>query len=679
MVVSLYFYAIGILLAGVLNTLFGFSVYIKNKKNISGITYALMSLAVAVWCYPWFAMLLVDKNESLALFFARLLNFGAVFIPSFYFHWILSILGIEKENKRNIIACYSITIFFAFLSWTPYFVQGVHSVLFFPYWPTAGFIYIFYLIFGYLTFPAYGIYLLFKKLNAVEKNDKIKKNQLRYVLLGSFMGFGGGALNFFLMYSINPFGPFFEAGVFLVLLVYVPFAVPLAYATMKYHLMDIKLVLTEMLAGLISATLLIDSVFSIFTYANPLVILFKFSVFITFSYVGVKFIRSVLREIELREKIENAKKEVDGALEGEKRANDSLELFMTGLQHDIKGYLTPIIATSSSLIDGSGIYSKLVKGGIQLNKEGIYLIKMYGRKAIGARDQSDDFMAIAKFRQGKPILSLDSAVDLSFMLEELINSFETEAESNGIALEFEKPDEKFVVPADQIKLKSALRNVIGNSIKYTPKGKVAVGITKEEGNKILIKVEDTGIGIPAEKVATLFSSPFERTEEARKTAGGSGFGLYFASLIIGLHNGKIWVESEGEGKGSKFYIELPTEKDEKISIEKDNTTKMNEDNFKSPAGLSTSEESLGEKGMLSTRAPATPMEKDKKDYALWYKEVGEDWIKAHDDKGKLIQEDYWGTTDKINNAKYQKDFEQKLIEKNRGFLRRLFRRIFFKV
>ena len=56
MVVALYFYAIGILLAGALNTLFGFSVYIKNKKNISGITYALLSLAFAVWCYSWFAM-----------------------------------------------------------------------------------------------------------------------------------------------------------------------------------------------------------------------------------------------------------------------------------------------------------------------------------------------------------------------------------------------------------------------------------------------------------------------------------------------------------------------------------------------------------------------------------------------------------------------------------------------
>ncbi|TSC54059.1 MAG: multi-sensor signal transduction histidine kinase, partial [Parcubacteria group bacterium LiPW_30] len=337
------------------------------------------------------------------------------------------------------------------------------------------------------------------------------------------------------------------------------------------------------------------------------------------------------------------------ALDGEKKANDSLELFMTGLQHDIRGYLTPIISAASSLIDGSGAYSKFAKGGVLLNEDGINMVKIFEKNAIGAKNQADDFMTIAEFRQGKPILSLDSAVELGSILEELVSSFKTQAELRGITLEFEKPDEKFIISADQVKLKSALRNVIGNSIKYTPKGKVTVGITNEEGNKILIKVEDTGIGIPAEKIVMLFSSPFERTAEARKTAGGSGFGLYFASLIIGLHNGKIWVKSEGEGKGSTFYIELPTEKDEKILTDKNIAIKI-----------------INEAQVL-----ATPMEKNKKDYDLWYKDVGESWINAHDNKGNLIQEDYWGTADKINNAKYQRDFEQKSMKGNRWSLRKL--------
>ena len=57
------------------------------------------------------------------------------------------------------------------------------------------------------------------------------------------------------------------------------------------------------------------------------------------------------------------------------------------------------------------------------------------------------------------------------------------------------------------------------------------------------------------------------------------------------------------------------------------------------------------------------MEKNKKDYDLWYKDVGESWLNAHDDKGNLIKEDYWGVTDKINNAKYQRDLEQKYFSR----------------
>jgi len=74
---------------------------------------------------------------------------------------------------------------------------------------------------------------------------------------------------------------------------------------------------------------------------------------------------------------------------------------------------------------------------------------------------------------------------------------------------------------------------------------------------VKIIVSDTGIGIPKDKLATILEGQFERTEEAQKTASGSGVGLYLSAQIIKLHNGKVWAESAGEGKGSTFYIELP--------------------------------------------------------------------------------------------------------------------------
>ncbi|KKQ17803.1 MAG: HATPase domain-containing multisensor signal transduction histidine kinase [Berkelbacteria bacterium GW2011_GWA1_36_9] len=571
MPIILYFYAIGILLAGALNTLFGFSVYIKNRKNISSITYALLSVAFAVWCYSWFAMLLVSNNEQLALFFARLLNFGAVFIPAFYFHWITSILEIEKENKKNIWACYILTIFFAVLSWMPSYVSGVRSVLFFPYWPTAGFLYAFYLIFAYFTFPTYGVYLLFKNLRSIDKNDKNKRNQIRYVLLGTLMGFGGGALNFFLIYNINPFGSFFEAGIFVVLLAFVPFAVPLAYATMKYHLMDIKLVLTEIVAGLVSTTLLIDFVFSIFTSANPLVILFKFAMFVIFSYFGILLIRSVIKEIEQREKIEKIEKELEKAYEVEKKAlefekeyNKRLQefdkiknQFLAQVQHDVRSPLTKIMWTADLFLGGHL--------GKQ-SKKTLEEIKKIQEVAQDMRDKANSFLDTAQFRLGKAPLQLEPGVGLKSILEETVNELKFKSDSKKIYLKLAMPENEINMIADREKLKSAIFNIVDNAIKFTDKG--GVSVKAENDDKIVkIIISDTGIGIPADKVKTIFEQKFERTEQAQKTTEGKGVGLYLSGQIIKYHQGKAWVESEGEDKGSTFYIELPLNIDEKTLAE----------------------------------------------------------------------------------------------------------------
>jgi hypothetical protein len=86
-------------------------------------------------------------------------------------------------------------------------------------------------------------------------------------------------------------------------------------------------------------------------------------------------------------------------------------------------------------------------------------------------------------------------------------------------------------------------------------------------------------------------------------------------MVIELHNGKIRVESDGDDKGSTFYIELPLVKEDKKNLtEGDNSAKVN-----------------------NVKSSSASMQENKKDYELWYESVGEDWIKAHDDKGNLIQ------------------------------------------
>jgi len=100
-----------------------------------------------------------------------------------------------------------------------------------------------------------------------------------------------------------------------------------------------------------------------------------------------------------------------------------------------------------------------------------------------------------------------------------------------------------------------MQNLIDNSLKYTEQGWVKISL-KESGDKAQFIVSDSGIGISPEILPTLFEQFQRGSKEARKIKG-TGLGLYIAKQFVVAHEGDINVESEGEGKGSKFTVTLP--------------------------------------------------------------------------------------------------------------------------
>ena len=113
-----------------------------------------------------------------------------------------------------------------------------------------------------------------------------------------------------------------------------------------------------------------------------------------------------------------------------------------------------------------------------------------------------------------------------------------------------------MVKADEGKIRQVVANLIDNSIKYTPKGSVHIGIDKKPDNKVLISIVDTGVGMSKETLSRLFGKYVRAENASRTNVGGTGLGLYVAKSFIELHDGRIWAESKGEGKGSCFFIEL---------------------------------------------------------------------------------------------------------------------------
>ena len=112
---------------------------------------------------------------------------------------------------------------------------------------------------------------------------------------------------------------------------------------------------------------------------------------------------------------------------------------------------------------------------------------------------------------------------------------------------------------DKKRIKEAIYNIVDNAVKYTEKGGVTIKIKNQISN-IKIIAQDTGVGLSKEEQRMFLQGEyfFERGEEAEKLWGpGRGIGLVIAYEFIRAHQGKLWVKSEGRGKGSTFYVELP--------------------------------------------------------------------------------------------------------------------------
>ncbi len=147
-------------------------------------------------------------------------------------------------------------------------------------------------------------------------------------------------------------------------------------------------------------------------------------------------------------------------------------------------------------------------------------------------------------------------VAVTALISEITNDFQPQANAKEQSLHFDIPKEDPWVHADPFQIKQALRNLVGNAIKYTPTGGSISLILETKQDVVFIKVKDTGCGIPPNELPLIFNRFHRGGNEALKGEEGDGLGLAIAKSIIEQHNGKINVESE-LGKGSCFTFTLP--------------------------------------------------------------------------------------------------------------------------
>ena len=170
----------------------------------------------------------------------------------------------------------------------------------------------------------------------------------------------------------------------------------------------------------------------------------------------------------------------------------------------------------------------------------------------------NDLLNVTRIEEGRFLYELTSK-NIVALVEKIVAPLKEKAVQKGIQLIINKPDLDLPpIYIDEEKMSIAIQNLVDNAVNYTLEGKkITVTLGYDiENDLFLFKVQDEGIGIPADQQKRVFARFFRSPNAVRTETEGTGLGLFIAKNIIEAHHGRIWFESE-EGQGSAFYFSVP--------------------------------------------------------------------------------------------------------------------------
>lgn len=240
-----------------------------------------------------------------------------------------------------------------------------------------------------------------------------------------------------------------------------------------------------------------------------------------------------------------------------KKALEQKLIFVSMFNHEIRNPLQIIAASVEKLSDfleDMPAEQREDRNLVQMRKEIHTIDSQFSRVESRVRDFSD----FARLESGKMMPEI-SAVDVNFLMSEVIALYEQEAKRRDIVFEMDMKGDLTNIFTDRVKLDGILRNLLDNAVKYTSSGRIYISVLRKGRNsKILeITVRDTGCGIDPRDIEAIFEPFVRRNESALKAHGPSvGLGLSIVELLVVTLGGTITVESD-VGKGATFIVGLP--------------------------------------------------------------------------------------------------------------------------
>jgi signal transduction histidine kinase len=251
--------------------------------------------------------------------------------------------------------------------------------------------------------------------------------------------------------------------------------------------------------------------------------------------------------------IQNARlfREIEAKSRELEEASRHKSQFLANMSHELRTPLNAILGYTELIVDQ--IYGEVP----EKISEVLDRVQKSGRHLLGL---INDVLDLSKIEAGQLTLGLS---DYSFadVVHSVVSAVESLASEKQLQLTVDVAPELPLAQGDERRITQVLLNLVGNAIKFTEKGGVAVHVANS-GREFVVSVADTGPGIAEADRQKIFEEFQQVDSSPTRTKGGTGLGLAIAKRIVELHGGRIWVEST-VGKGSTFYFSVPVRAERK--------------------------------------------------------------------------------------------------------------------
>lgn len=514
--------------------LIGIFILLKSRKLLYGKALAGALLLMAAWLFfdliTW-----ATEKPPYTMFFWSIINMIEPLIYGSVLYFLYAFINKKAPSFRSVIVCLLLLIPIVIATPTDFALKGFNLTNC-DREATEGIM----VYYGYFIESVFALWALAVGMKSFfvsrnkEDRSKIALATAGCVFLLLSFAIGNVIGSLFVDWTIGQYGLF---GIPI-------FAGILMYLIVRYKAFDIKLLSTQ--AIVITLWILLLSILFIRRIENVRVIVLV--TLALFFFLGYQLVRSVKKEVESKERLQKLSGELQVSNIRLKELDTQKSEFLSFATHQIRSPLASMKGYASILLEGDA-------GPLSADARNAVETILTSTKTLS--NVVEDYLNITRIELGTMKYDM-KAIDFAALLAEVANEQKPNIDAKGLALSVSvDATQTYPIKADLDKFKQVLMNTIDNSVKYTPKGSIAVSLAKDAAKGVIrFIVQDTGVGIAPDVMPKLFRKFSRASNASEANIHGTGLGLFIAKEIVIAHGGKMWAESDGEGKGSRFIVEM---------------------------------------------------------------------------------------------------------------------------